>query len=499
MIYKKWTKWGSFPTTGIVRVGILITLLVGTASAEGGFVKTLAQYEGGLTKSAIGLAVILCGLVAWEVLESKKASRSSLDIAKLAAAAAKKKASSAAPASGSLDSTPSRSFAPPPPPPPSTTPPPPPPPPASSAAPPPMENPFATPPSAPSATPGSIPSSPIATDSTVAFNPPDAGSSGGWADLLQRVRSGEPEAASFSGDAPAPSTEGDAVANPFQVGGEAPSFGIAASPSPAAEPSSSSEAWEALLKRTTNPEPSGFDAPPTPGDSGRISLGSSFVAPIEEPVKPAGFQLPATPEPSGPPSPFPMPGTSQTGSPPPPSTSFQLPGAAASNTPPTPFQLPASQAPEPGSASGFKLPESSGSEAPTSSFQFPGGTEAPASPFQVPGAAASSQSESAPSFKLPGGGGGGGGFQLPGAGGANPFGGAEDSSSTLPLSDMFSSSAQSAPSFQLPSLGTQPSGSPFDFTGGGGGHDAGPGRTISLDFSQGTGQVPPPPQPKTEG
>lgn len=496
MIYKTWTNWDSPRAEGILRVGLLVALSFSTAYADEGVAKSLLPYEGTLTKSAIGLAILLCGLVAWEVVESKRASRSSLDIAKLAAAAAKKKASTSAPASGSLEAPSSRSFAPPPPPPPSTSPPPPPPPASTGAAPPPpppMENPFAAPQSATSTPPPAAIEGPagLPTDSTVAFNPPDAGSSGGWAHLLQRVRAGEPEAASFGGDAPPPSTEGDAQPAAFGAG-DAPAFGMASSGGPADESSSSSEAWEALLKRTTNSDPAGSDLPSGNQDASRISLGSNFLdtpeEPKAEPQRQSSFQLPASPDSA------------------PAATPFQLPGtASASHAPTTSFQL----SNEPGApsheSSSFQLPGSSGSDSPTSSFQFPSSApEPPVSSFQLPGAAASAQPDPAPSFKLPGAagsefGGGGGGFQMPGAGmGSNPFGGPSDTSSTLPLSDMFSSS-QSAPSFQLPSLGTQSGGSPFDFSGEGGGHDAGPGRTISLDFSQGSGQIPPPPQPKTEG
>ncbi len=475
-------------TSGLVV--IFSVALSGVAFADvQSMAKALLPFEGMLTKGAIGLALLLVGLGAWEFIDNKRASRSSLDIAKLAAAAAKKKSSASAPASGSLDAQPaSRSFAPPPPPPPPATespssssfdsgsPPPPPPPPA--------DNPFA------SSTPASS-SSPFGdrageslggvqpVESTVAFTPADAGSSGGWADLLQRVRAGEPEAASFSENSPAPSTESEAqAAAAAQLGASASPPSDLSQPSNAfapppvggapAEPSASSEAWEALLKRTTGTE-SSMDAPPSQ-DSGRISLGSGFAPPA--------------PQSSPPPTDF--------GTPNAPAFSLPKPGASEPSSPPEGF----------GDPGGFQLPVSGGSDSPTSSFSLPGASasDSPTSSFSVPGATPPPPEPSGPpSFKLPGGGSSGaGGFQMPGQ---SPFGGGtDDSSSTMPLNDMFSPPPGGAPpSFQLPSAGGQPfaaggGDSPFDFGSG-----DGAGRTISLDFSQGTGQIPPPPQPKTEG
>lgn len=505
----------------------ILCLIAMSGSAQAGessatqLAKALAPFEGLLTNGLIGLLVVFIGLLGWEFAEHRRASRSSLDIAKLAAAAAKKKSSASAPASGSLSSVEapsSRSFAPPPPPPPSSAPPPPsqgsgaPPPPPAAA-----DNPFASPAAAPpppgaDAQPSAIPDMGIqAPDSTVAFTPPDAGSSGGWADLLQRVRAGEPEAASFSDSSPAPSTESEPNAgSPF--GGQMPGAGPPPVPnnaptagafpaepagppamggfnsppmggSPGADPaaaaapdgSASSEAWEALLKRTTGgPGDAPAESPPPSQDSGRISLGSSFAAPgitpSPEPTNPLG-DAPA----------FSLPGGNDSGE----SPGFQLPGGAASNAPTTAFQA--------GDSGGFQIPGTAGSNAPTAAFQLGGGGPEPGG---------------APAFKLPGGqdtGGadssGGAGFSLPGQGGANPFEGAgiDDPSSTLPLTDMFKSSPGGGqPSFQLPSVG-QPGGAggPMDF--GGMNFDGEAGRTISLDFSQGVGQTPPPPQPKTEG
>ena len=497
--------------------------LTGAAQAETGaaanLAKALAPFEGLLLKGLIGLLGFFVALVVWEVVEQKRASRSSLDIAKLAAAAAKKKSSAAAPASGSLTSVEapsSRSFAPPPPPPPppaaASTPPPsggsaPPPP------PPPADNPFASSGAGAAAVGGAQPA-----DSTVAFTPPDAGSSGGWADLLQRVRAGEPEAASFGDSSPPPSTEQEPnpgfappaggtpsetpTAGAFQMppssgssgefspppgaslGGGAPS-----SPQNAPDGSASSEAWEALLKRTTGgPGDSPFDAPPTQ-DSGRISLGSAF----------SETGIPASPDPTsklggGPPS-FSLPGSQQPEPGPGDSPGFKIPGTAGTDAP----------------TSAFQLPGSGGSDAPTLAFQLPGsgGSDAPTSAFSLPGSQPPPSGEGPPSFKLPGGqeskpaagAGGAPGFSMPGGGGANPFdsSGFDDPSSTLPLTDMFGSGqAGSPPSFQLPSMGQQKQGGGGDF-GGGFQFDGEAGRTISLDFSQGSGQTPPPPQPKTEG
>jgi hypothetical protein len=131
-----------------------------------------------------------------------------------------------------------------------------------------------------------------------------------------------------------------------------------------------------------------------------------------------------------------------------------------------------------------------------------------------------------PTFKLPGapapaddfGGGPSGGFPIPGGGGfgggggaaPNPFdfggmGAANESpsSSTLPLSDLFSNKPApgAPPAFQLPTGGGGGGGTP-DFLGGGLDSEVGNpglGRTISLDFAKGGGQKPPPPLPKTEG
>ena len=400
--------------------------------------KGLAAYSSLLTNGFFVLLATFVGLVIWEVLDSRKASRSSLDIAKLAAAAAKKQSAAGAP-SGSLaglEAPPAtRPFAPPPPPPPPRP---------AAVEPPPQEaapsSPFA-PKAAPaeSSNPFAAPArdmaieSPASLESTIAFNPgSDAGSSGGWADLLQRVRAGEPEAGGFPAASSPPSTEDE--------GGQTLS---AAPPTPSS--ASSSEAWEALLKRTTTGESS---APkPAASDIGKISLGSSPPA-------------------------FPASSTPSFGD----DSAFSLPTNAPSG-----FSLPPSS--EPSGTLGFSFsPEPSG--------------ESP-SPFSLPPTPAASGFE-APSFKLPGGGADdSGGFQLPGGNSPFDFGASAEgsSTSTLPLSDLFASKSPPAsgpPAFQLPT-GSGAS-DPF-----GSSEDIGVARTISLDFSKGGGQKPPPPLPKTEG
>ena len=517
-----WEKGMCTKQVSLLWLGALTCAAQAETGAASNLAKALAPFEGLLLKGLIGLLGFFVALVVWEVVEQKRASRSSLDIAKLAAAAAKKKSSASAPASGSLTSVEapsSRSFAPPPPPPPPAAAPPPSPSGGQSAPPPPpppAENPFASSGAGAAGASGGVQPA----DSTVAFTPPDAGSSGGWADLLQRVRAGEPEAASFGDSSPPPSTEAEQsqgfvppggapsetpTAGAFQMPPSSGSSGEFTPPSGASlgggtpppaqnapDGSASSEAWEALLKRTTGgPGDSPFDAPPSQ-ESGRISLGSAFSesgpAPSPDPTSklgaaPPSFSLPDSNQPT------PEPGES---------SGFKIPGTAGSDAP----------------TSAFQLPGSGGSEAPTSSFQLPGsgGSDSPTSSFSLPGSQPAASGEGPPSFKLPGGqentqpltgGGGPPGFSMPGGGGggANPFdnSGFDDPSSTLPLSDMFGGGqAGPPPSFQLPSMGQQQHGGGGD-AGSGFQFDGEAGRTISLDFSQGAGQTPPPPHPKTEG
>ncbi len=450
------------------------------AYAQGGDAGFLQANESLLLWGGAGLLGLLLLLIAWEIYDQKSASRSSLDIAKLAAAAAKKHSASAPPSGsltslGTLAAASSGGFAPPPPPPPAAAPP--------SAggsggfsAPPPPP-----PPSAPPA--GGVFSPPASDVAASRADEGGAGGSGGWADLLQRVRAGEPEAASFQSSSPPPSTEDETFAQPPaspgsgegfspQVGGAGlqPSASATGSPDGGAA-GGSSEAWEALLKRTTKTEDSLAGGPG--GDPGKISLSSSFSLPGEKSEEsgqaPAAFNLGGGP-------PAPGPGGSGLGG-------FSLPGS----TPP----------PSAGDSGGFSLP---------------GTSPAGGSPFALPGAGDAS---------MPGA--GGGGFKLPGGlgdslgatmssapggfdfGSAPPSGGPQDLGSTLPLSDMFGSkptSDSAPPAFQLPGSGGSGVPSAFDTskgTGDSGGGIPGGSRKISLDFASGGGQTPPPPLPKTEG
>ena len=417
--------------------------------------KGLAAYSSLLTNGFFILLATFVGLVIWEVLDGRKSSRSSLDIAKLAAAAAKKQSAAGAPSGSlaSLEAPPtSRPFAPPPPPPPPR--------PAAEAS---QEavpaaspftpvsesmessNPFAAPPREMAG------DSPSSLESTIAFNPgADPGGSGGWADLLQRVRAGEPEAGAFPSSASPPSTEDEGSQT--------------LSAPPAASSASSSEAWEALLKRTTSGENPLSKAPPS--DIGKISLGSTSPA-------------------------FPPSSTPSFGD----DSAFVLPSSTPSFGDDSAFSLPTSP------SSGFSLPPASpppGDSSATLGFSFsPESSSEAASPFSLPPTPAASGFE-APSFKLPGGGADeGSSFQLPGGNSPFDFGASSEgsSTSTLPLSDLFSSKSTppaSPPAFQLPTG----SGSSDPF---GSSDDIGVARTISLDFAKGGGQKPPPPLPKTEG
>lgn len=444
-------------------------------TASGG----LGTNESLLTKIFGGLLILFLALIAWEVVERKLESRSSLDIAKLAAAAAKKHSGSAPP-SGSLSTVAPTPFARP------TAPPPPPPPPMLPTVP--SPEPESIPSSGPSSqgfasVSSGLPPAPMGAPAFGAsFTPAidsatshlssvpanDSGSSGGWADLLQRVRAGEPESApTTSPIAPSPT----APATP------ASPTTFAASPSPS---SSSSEAWEALLKRTTSTE-----APPAhPDKSGsldKISLQSNLQFPDSPSIAPPP---PAAQGPSpihlgvpiSPPE-QPLPLSLNTDSP------FSNIGIG-------------SPGPVPTQALDFTFPSPAPVE---SNFSFPGGglDSNPSSfppladhPFQAPQVS---------------------GFQLPSTSPATPgpgsptppasFGMPLDSSpsSTLPLSDLFASKPSSTPQpFRLPGAGAEPKG--FQGFPQGPEHDpASLGRTISLDFGKSPGQKPPPPLPRTEG
>lgn len=475
--------------------------------------KTLSPYEGMMTNLFFVLIALFVGLVIWEVVDQRRASRSSLDIAKLAAAAAKKQSAASAPSGNlaKLDTPPTtRPFAPPPPPPPSKAAPPPPPPPPSgqpAEAPAPAASPFGPPSTEqqpPAAAMGGMPAGGMlgaepSVDSTVAFTPNDPGSSGGWADLLQRVRAGEPEAASFQESSPPPSTEDESFAMP--------SLESSSSLDPASSAGSSSEAWEALLKRTTGDAPEGAADPGS--ESGKIQLNSSFQMP--------GQSAPPPPPPPAPPAP---------------SMDFSSPfDAPASNAFTQSLDMEPTTAPlnlggggEPAGNSPFSLPTgvddggatlaapapnfgfgaaSGGGDAGASPFSLPdagglGGADAPPPTFKLPGAGAAASDNQTQSFQLPTGGGD--------AGGPNPFdfgGGSPPppppgpASQTTPLNDLFGGQGGApagggAPSFQLPSGGA-------DFMGGGAFDVDASNRTISLDFAKGGGQAPPPPFPKTEG
>lgn len=527
--------------------------------AEGGVVgelkKSLSPHESLLIKLFFGLLFFLVGLVVWEFFARRESSHSSLDIAKLAAAAAKKKTSAKAPVSSSLsgieEKPTGRSFAPPPPPPPQKLP-------SSAPSVPsgnvsgeksPADNPFAPP--APKQTATSASS-----EQTVSFSPSsDSGGSGDWSDLLDRVRAGEPEAGGFNHQTPPPSTEqenspvfGGPTSPPAASSGfsfpaaEATPFGGQASSAPAVpDSSSSSEAWEALLKKTTH---SGDEMPsPSSGVAG-VGLTSSqapFVNELASTEPPAlsqdspfslspstDIQIPETSSGEST-SPFSFPQDSQGTEP---SPNFQFPASPGVTDEATPFSLP--QAGSTGSTSpsfeqspndtapSFSLPVA-GAEADMSSpLPVP---ESPATSFQLPSSSSGSVNSSAGTLPLPD---MFSGSSEPsqdvasseGMSGTipltdmfsgspettNPFSSGDAAqSSTVPLGDMFSGSGESSTgvSFQLPSTGqgaTPSAPTPFDFPGAAN-HSFDPeaGRTISLDFSQGLGQMPPPPQPKTEG
>ena len=486
----RWNKYLSMSVIGL--------MLSSSASAQAGtsdIAKKLIPYGNELLIAFASLLVVFVGLVIWEVVEQRNSSRSSLDIAKLAAAAQKKKPKASKPTGSASAESPAptgRPFAPPPPPPPPKAQPAPPPPSSETAGGAESSSPFS--PSTEGASPFS-PSSeqnpnPLAApagspgfDATVAFSPQDAGSSGGWADLLQRVRAGEPEAASFEDGAPTPSTEVEAgpFAPPAPTGGAPSPLG---SPSPteflpdaASAPAagSSSEAWEALLKRTTGGEDSAI--PGAVDDSKKVSLNSSFT----DPTAGLGSDAPS-PASFSPGIEFVAPGEAA-----PISDSFSLGGSGESSAP-NPFGSSIESAPSPFGSSTESAPSFDSSSPPPPSFDLGGSSGETTS---VPSFSLSNDPPASPAPS----------FQLPGADDSapNPFGGGgNDSSSTsntMPLSDLFGGAGASpgeSPAFQLPPSGAAPS---MDFLAG---NDGG-GRTISLDFSGGGGQTPPAPLPKTEG
>jgi hypothetical protein len=217
--------------------------------------EALVQNQGALLGSFVLLSVALGGL-GFAEMKANKGRSFDLEIDRLAAAAAQRQAKKSGDVSGLLDDD---SIAPaamaarvpekaPPPPPPTAGMPPPPPPPTRAAAPPP-------PPPPPSEAGDSFGARLAAADdlarpatktAPISFGggspvpPPPAetgspsGGGGGWADLLQRVRSNENDQPNpFKGGAPSaiPSTEEDA-------------------PSSKPTPSGGGDAWEALLRKT---------------------------------------------------------------------------------------------------------------------------------------------------------------------------------------------------------------------------------------------------------
>lgn len=497
----------------LVLLGLVLSS--SSASAQGetsDMVKELIPYGDQLTIAFVAFLVAFVGLVVWEIVEQKNSSRSSLDIAKLAAAAQKKKPKASAPsgAVGGESSAPAgRPFAPPPPPPPPKAQP------SQSSSASPSEptgasassegsSPFASsseqsspfapstegsspfgPPPTQNANPLSAPAGNPGFDATVAFSPQDAGSSGGWADLLQRVRAGEPEAASFEGGAPTPTTEEESgTFSPPSPMGSADSPAASFAPTdftpsaPSAPPaSSSSEAWEALLKRTTGGD--GGVAGASGDDSKKVSLNSSFGSPSDslgvDPPSTApyssGIEF-VTPTDASPISDsFSLGGSGETQAPSPFGSSEDKPfGGPQSESPASPFST------SPGAAPSFSIGSSGEDSPPTPSFSLPkDDSSSPSSSFKLPGTDAPA---------------------------ANPFGGGAidppSTSNTMPLADLFGGAGadpDSTPAFQLPPSGSAPT---MDFLGSSDGAGSG-GRTISLDFSGGGGQTPPAPLPKTEG
>lgn len=303
--------------TGRVLMSLGVALICTQAAlAQGGLAETLKKNEQLLLYGLYVLGPLFLILLGWEIAAGRSGAGASLDIDRLAAAAAKKQQSAAA-----QSFNPGAAAPPPPPPPPrpSAAPPPPPPPPPPSGMPgmPPAaagggmddDNPFrrlsqlaaenereASP--VPGARPGAPPPPPPPPPAAAPGAPAagagagggEGAAGGGWADLLQRVRAGEPEAASFGdADAPPPSTEEEAP-GPFAAPQAAPppppplppptpaspppppAFATPAPPPPTAGGSSSSEAWEALLKKTAGDD---LAKPKKPGDAQRISLGES--------------------------------------------------------------------------------------------------------------------------------------------------------------------------------------------------------------------------------
>jgi hypothetical protein len=251
-----------------------------TATAWAAPPTILLEHHGTLTIAFgfLSAAVGVLGFLEWKEWRERF---KGLEIDRLAAAAAQRQARVNSDASALLAEDamsnpamaarqPERGAPPPPPPPPTAIMPPPPPPPSRSAPPPP-------PPPPASDAGGSfgsrlnaaasedlakpaVKAAPISFGGTAPPAPPplpsDGGSSpGGWADLLQRVRSNDSEPAS-----------------PFQSDSES---AAPVPPTPVTRPpSGGGDAWEALLKKTSGAA-SGEVPPPPPGMGGSSPFASS--------------------------------------------------------------------------------------------------------------------------------------------------------------------------------------------------------------------------------
>lgn len=231
-----------------VAHSLLVLLSLRAARAEEGATNSLTPHLDTLWLGLYVLLGALVALIAWEVIDRMprrvkidaaaaipEPSNDYIDPTKMKFAEPAARPAAPAPAS----------FSPPPPPEPMGRPP---------AAPPPSsddDNPFrklsklggeddsplapARPP-VPRSEPASIPVPAAPTPSPASSSSPDSGaSSGGWADLLQRVRAGEPGSGSASEDSGSMQSRG---AMPPMTEEEAPS--------------SSTTAWESLLKKSAN-------------------------------------------------------------------------------------------------------------------------------------------------------------------------------------------------------------------------------------------------------
>lgn len=256
----------------------------------------------GYSFAALTVAVVILGFSEWK----NRGQSLDLEIDRLAAAAAQRQAKVNTDASGLLDEpptdlakaaqqeAPSSMMAPPPPPPTAVMAPPPPPAAARNSAPPPPPPPPSPPPPPPagdgdnfaarlaaSQDSGAIkvppkPPAPISFGNTGAAAPPpppstESGSTGagGWADLLQRVRSNE-------GDAPPPNPFKPAAASTPSTEEEAPK-----PPAPAG-----GDAWEALLRKTAGGASGETSSPFAKSGSVELPSNSPFAKPNTGPTPP---------------------------------------------------------------------------------------------------------------------------------------------------------------------------------------------------------------------